>query len=100
MVQNSKIISIADWEDFAFYEKSQVDTDAYANILEFLLKEGIDISHPHCQYYEQKYIKAYTNLFFAKDKLTRYLQQEEPEMTRWFATFGNKEVKVCYGTEI
>lgn len=96
----SKILSIADWEGFDYYEKSQIDSDAYAHILEFLLNEGFDISHPHCQYYEKKYIEAYTNLFFATNDLVTYLREQEPNMTCWFADFGTKTAEVRYGTNL
>lgn len=69
----SKLIDISNWENFSHYEKSQIDSDAYAHILELLLNHGYDISHPHCKYYEEKYIKAYTDLFFAQNNLHLYL---------------------------
>lgn len=92
----NKLIDISNWEGFSNYEKSQIDSDAYACILEFLLKYGYDISHPHCKYYEEKYIKAYTDLFFAKNDLYLYLLSQEPGLIRWNANFSKKIVEVFY----
>ena len=92
----SKMIDISDWEGFPNYEKSQINSDAYAQILEYLLKKGIDINHPHCKYYEKKYIEEYTNLFFAKNDLGLYLKNLDNNIIRWFADFNTKTAEVFY----
>lgn len=92
----SKLIDISNWEGFSEYEKSQIDSDAYACILRFLIDEGIDISHPHCKYYEEKYVKAYTKLFFAKNNLITWIKTQDQNIIRYKADFGTKTIEVFY----
>ena len=92
----SKLIDISNWEGFSEYEKSQIDSDAYAWILKFLIDEGYDITHPHCKYYEEKYIKAYTNLFFAKNNLIAWIKEQDKNIVRWKADFKIKIIEVFY----
>lgn len=92
-----EIINLSNWEEFNEFQKYQFETDGYVYILEYLLKQNVDINNIHYQYYEKKYIEAYFNLILYKDKLTHYLEILDKNIKRWdMINFTSKEVKIYY----
>ena len=94
------IFDISQWDNFNELQKNQIESEGYLRVLEYLLNNNIDVNDDNYQYYEKKYLEKYTNLFFIKNSLSKYLQTLDPQITRWEVNFYEKTIEVYYAEEI
>lgn len=89
----NEIVKVADWESFKTLERLHFEVDSYIHILDFLI-ENERVEQSTFKYYEDKYLKAHIDYYFAKKAFEKDLQIHlKTDTFKWEVDFEKKEVK-------
>jgi hypothetical protein len=68
-----QVVNIEGWEHLNELEKLHIQNQSYMNLLLYFLDNKIEVTEPYYQYYQEKYLNSYFDLFSLKDKFIQYL---------------------------